>query len=88
MLLKKVQDYTLSEGQLVVCRRILQKLRRIMEHTPCEDLSAVVEHADLGRGGTGIDDKNSHATNGTLPTRLEVKLGRDCKGEGYDESST
>ena len=59
-----------------------------MEHTPCEDLSAVVEHADLGRGGTGIDDKNSHATNGTLPTRLEVKLGRDCKGEGYDESST
>ena len=33
VLLKKIQDYTLSEGQLVVCRRILQKLRRIMEHT-------------------------------------------------------
>ena len=76
MLLKKIQDDTLSEWQLVVRRRILQKLRRIMEHAACENLHAVVEHADLGRGGTGIDDKHSHATNGTPPTRLEVKLGR------------
>ena len=51
-----VEDDAAAEVELVVDVRELEELRRVVEEAVLEARGLVLEEADLGRGGPGVDD--------------------------------
>ena len=54
-----VEDDAAAEVELVVDVRELEELRRVVEEAVLEARGLVLEEADLGRGGPGVDDEDA-----------------------------